>query len=262
MILNVRTLFISDVHLGTRGCQAHELLDFLKNCEAETIYLIGDIVDGWRLKSSWYWPQAHNDVVQKMLRRVRKGARVIYVPGNHDEFLREYVGSHIGGVEIAEEAIHELADGRRLLVLHGDKFDTVMRNIKWLAHLGDWAYDFAIFINGYVVSTQRFFGLPYWSFSAYAKQKVKTAVNFISAFEDAVVADAQRNNVQGVICGHIHHPAYHRIGEIDYINTGDWVESCTAVVEHLDGRIELIRWRELASQKLSEPQGAIQSAAA
>ena len=137
-----------------------------------------------------------------------------------------------------------------------------MRNIKWLAHLGDWAYDFALFINGYVVRTQRFFGLPYWSFSAYAKQKVKTAVNFISAFEDAVVADAQRNNVQGVICGHIHHPAYHRIGEIDYINTGDWVESCTAVVEHLDCRIELIRWRELVSQKLSEPQGEIQRAAA
>ena len=262
MILNVRTLFISDVHLGTRGCQAQELLDFLKNCEADTIYLIGDIVDGWRLKSSWYWPQAHNDVVQKMLRRVRKGARVIYVPGNHDEFLREYVGSHIGGVEIAEEAIHELADGRRLLVLHGDKFDTVMRNIKWLAHLGDWAYDFAIFINGYVMRAQRFFGFPYWSFSAYAKQKVKTAVNFISAFEQAVVADAQRNNVHGVICGHIHHPAYHRIGEIEYINTGDWVESCTAVVEHLDGRIELIRWRDLAGQRLSEPQAEIQSAAA
>ena len=218
MVRHVRTLFISDLHLGTRGCQAAALLSFLKTVEADQIYLVGDIVDGWRLKQSWYWPQLHNDVVQKLLRRARKGNRVILVPGNHDEFLRDYVGSNFGGVEIMEEAIHETANGRRILILHGDKFDTVVRNVKWLALLGD------------------------WSFSAYAKQKVKRAVSFISAFEEAVVADAERHDVDAVLCGHIHQACIRRMRNIEYINTGDWVESCTAVLEHLDGRLELVHW--------------------
>lgn len=242
MAKRIRTLFISDVHLGTRGCQAGALMAFLKTVEPEQIYLVGDIVDGWRLKQSWHWPQLHNDVVQKLLRRARKGTRVVLIPGNHDEFLRDYVGSNFGGVEIHEEAIHTTADGRRILILHGDKFDTVVRNVKWLALLGDWAYDFAIFLNRHISRARRAFGLPYWSFSAYAKQKVKRAVNFISAFEDAVIADAQRHQVDAVLCGHIHQPCIRQMRGIGYLNTGDWVESCSAIFEHLDGRLELVHW--------------------
>lgn len=243
MVRKVRTLFISDVHLGTRGCQAGSLLSFLKAHEAEQIYLIGDIIDGWRLKASWHWPQLHNDVIQKLLRQVRRGVRVVYVPGNHDEFLRDYAGSNFGGVNIVEEAIHVTADGRRILIIHGDKFDEVVRNMKWLAHLGDAAYDFAIYINRQISFLRRRMGLPYWSFSAYAKSKVKKAVAFISAFEEAVAMDAARHNVDGVMCGHIHQPAIRRLGEIDYFNTGDWVESCSAIIETLDGEFELIHWR-------------------
>ena len=237
-----RTIFLSDVHLGTRGCQAELLLDFLRDNEADTIYLVGDIVDGWRLKASWYWPQAHNDVIQKLLRKVRKGTRVVYVPGNHDEFLRDYVGSNFGGVEILEETIHETADGRRILILHGDKFDVVIRNVRWLAFMGDWAYDLAIFINGHVSRVRRWFGLPYWSFSAWSKQKVKQAVNFIGAFQAAVVADAEKHGVNAVVCGHIHQPAVEQFGAVQYLNCGDWVESCTAIVEHFDGRLELVHY--------------------
>jgi UDP-2,3-diacylglucosamine pyrophosphatase LpxH len=240
--IQVRTMFISDVHLGTRGCQAEALLDFIRVYEAETIYLVGDIIDGWRLKSSWLWPQAHNDVVQKILRKVRKGSRLIYVPGNHDEFLRDYCGSAFGGIEIHEEAVHVTADGKRMLILHGDKFDTIVCNVKWLALHGDGAYDFAIWLNRWIAKARRAMGLPYWSFSAWSKQKVKRAVNFISAFEQAVVADARRNDVDIVLCGHIHRPAHQQMGDIVYLNTGDWVESNSAVVEHRDGRLELIRW--------------------
>ncbi|MBN9081249.1 MAG: UDP-2,3-diacylglucosamine hydrolase [Rhizobiales bacterium 62-17] len=243
---HVRTLFLSDVHLGTRGCQAAVLLDFLKVYEADTIYLVGDIVDGWRLRQSWYWPQSHNDVVQKLLRKVRKGTRVIYIPGNHDEFFRDYVGSNFGGIEVEEEAIHRCADGRSMFILHGDKFDTVVRNVRWLALLGDWAYDFAIWLNGHIARVRRHFGLPYWSFSQWSKDKVKRAVSFISAFEQAVVTDARRHGVDMVLCGHIHKPTMRTIDGVLYINTGDWVESCSAVVENADGRLELIHWHQVA----------------
>ncbi|HEY8580563.1 MAG TPA: UDP-2,3-diacylglucosamine diphosphatase [Beijerinckiaceae bacterium] len=239
----VRTLFISDVHLGTRGSQAEALVDFLRCYDAETIYLLGDIVDGWRLKQSWRWPQSHNDIVQKLLRKARKGARVVYVPGNHDEFLRDYVGLNFGGVEIAEEAVHQCADGRRILLLLGDKFDTVVRNVRWLALLGDWAYDAAIWLNGHIARARRMMGLPYWSFSQWSKDKVKTAVSFIAAFEHAVAADARRSGADAVMCGHIHRATMKTVDGVLYVNTGDWVESCTAVVEHADGRLELIEWR-------------------
>jgi UDP-2,3-diacylglucosamine pyrophosphatase LpxH len=239
-----RTIFISDVHLGTKGCQADLLLDFLRDNEADTIYLVGDIIDGWRLRASWYWPQSHNDVVQKLLRKARKGTRIIYVPGNHDEFLRDYVGSNFGGIEIVEETIHETAAGRRILIIHGDKFDVVIRHVRWLAFLGDWAYDLAIFINGYVGRIRRWLGLPYWSFSAWSKQKVKSAVNFIGAFQEAVAADAERNGVDAVICGHIHQPAHEQIGRVLYMNSGDWVESCTAIVENDDGVLELVHFAD------------------
>jgi UDP-2,3-diacylglucosamine pyrophosphatase LpxH len=240
----VRTLFLSDLHLGTKGCQADLLLEFLRHYDADTIYLVGDIIDGWRLKSGWYWPQAHNDVVQKLLRKVRKGARLIYIPGNHDEFLRDYVGSTFGGIEICERPIHETADGRRLLVMHGDEFDMVMKHARWLAYLGDGAYTVALFLNTHLNLVRRRLGLTYWSLSAWAKGRVKNAVSFISQFEEFLVTEAQRNDADGVVCGHIHHAACMQIKNVDYFNTGDWVESCTAVVEHYDGELELLRWAE------------------
>ncbi len=238
----VRTMFVSDLHLGTKGCQADLFLDFLRVHDAETIYLVGDIVDGWRLKQSWYWPQKHNDVVQKLLRQARAGVRIVYVPGNHDEFLRDYYGSHFGGIEVVEQAIHEAADGRRYLVIHGDLFDLVVRHARWLALLGDWAYMTALGISTYINIARRKLGLTYWSLSAWAKLRVKNAVNYISEFETALTGEAQRLGVHGVICGHIHHAAIRDMGEVRYVNTGDWVESCTAVVENFDGSFEIVRW--------------------
>ena len=241
--VKVRTLFISDIHLGSKASKADFLLDFLRFHEAETIFLVGDIVDGWRLKRSWYWPQNCNDVVQKLLRKGRKGARIIYVPGNHDDFMREFPGIHFGGIEVAHNMIHEAADGKRYLIIHGDQFDTVVMNMRWLAYLGDRAYELAIFANRLVTRVRRMMGLPYWSFSSWAKLQVKRAVNFIGEFQRVVADEARRSNVDGVICGHIHHAVIEDIDGITYINTGDWVESCTAVVEHFDGRMELIRWQ-------------------
>jgi UDP-2,3-diacylglucosamine pyrophosphatase LpxH len=256
-----RTLFISDVHLGMRGCQADRLLDFMRHFDADTIYLVGDIVDGWALRSSWYWPQAHNNVVQKLLRKARKGARIIYIPGNHDEFLRDYYGTHFGGVEVAESAIHEAADGRRYLVTHGDLFDIVIRHARWLAYLGDKAYDAAIIANTIFNKVRRSLGLRYWSLSQWAKYKVKNAVNFIGDFEKTLAAEASRHGLDGVICGHIHHAAAHDDFGFTYINCGDWVESCTAVGEHFDGRFEVINWAKLEPQVEVEPYAADAEAA-
>jgi len=244
-----RTLFLSDIHLGTRGCQAELLLDFLRHNDAETIYLIGDIVDGWRLKSGWYWPQAHNDVLQKLLRKVRKGARMIYVPGNHDEFARDYIGMVFGGVEVADHAYHMTADKKRLLIVHGDQFDIVVQHARWLAWLGDWAYTLALWLNLWFNKIRRRLGFPYWSFSAWAKLKVKNAVNFIGAFETALAEAARRHQANGVVCGHIHHAVIRDIDGITYINTGDFVESCTAVAEHEDGRLEVLCWQMTAEEQ-------------
>jgi UDP-2,3-diacylglucosamine pyrophosphatase LpxH len=238
-----RTLFISDVHLGTKGCQAERLLDFMRYHDADTIYLVGDIVDGWALRSSWYWPQAHNDVVQKMLRQARKGARIIYIPGNHDEFLRgEYYGTHFGGIEVVENAIHDGADGKRYLVIHGDLFDLVVTQARWLALLGDKAYELAITLNRIFNIIRRNLGFPYWSLSQWLKLKVKNAVNYIGDFERTLSEEAKRHKADGVICGHIHHAAIHDLFGVRYLNCGDWVESCTAIVEHHDGRFEIIPW--------------------
>jgi UDP-2,3-diacylglucosamine pyrophosphatase LpxH len=239
---HVRTLFISDVHLGSKAAKTDFLLDFLRVYEAETIILVGDIVDGWRLKRSWYWPQGCNDVVQKLLRKARKGSRIIYIPGNHDEFLRDFPGMHFGGIEVADRMIFETADNKRYLVLHGDQFDVVVRNARLLAYLGDWAYDMAIAINVVLSAVRRRLGLRYWSFSAWAKLQVKHAVNFIGEFQKVVAEEARRNDVDGVICGHIHHAVMQDVDGIHYINTGDWVESCTAVIENFDGKFELIEW--------------------
>ncbi|HET9904315.1 MAG TPA: UDP-2,3-diacylglucosamine diphosphatase [Xanthobacteraceae bacterium] len=238
----LRTLFLSDLHLGTRGCQADRLVDFLRHHQADTVYLVGDIVDGWALKASWYWPQPHNDVVQKLLRQARKGTRIVYIPGNHDEFLRDYYGTHFGGVEVVERALHEAADGCRYLVVHGDLFDVVIRHARWLALLGDKAYDAAIWLNRHFNRLRRALGLPYWSLSQWIKLKVKNAVSFIGAFEATLAAEARRHGADGVICGHIHHAVIRDLSGLRYVNCGDWVESCTAIAEHFDGRFELIRW--------------------
>ena len=239
---SVRAIFISDLHLGTTGCQASALLDFLKTYSSEQLYLVGDIIDGWQLRRRWYWPQAHNDVIQKLLRKVRKGCKVIYVPGNHDEFAREFLGHSFGGIEIVEEAVHETVDGRKFWVIHGDYFDGVIQCAKWLAYVGDNLYEFTLKLNRYLTSLRTRFGLPYWSLSQYLKYKVKTAVNYVLSFEHAVAAEASRRGLNGVICGHIHHAEIRDINGVTYCNDGDWVESLTALVEHFDGSIELIHW--------------------
>ncbi|MCW5751965.1 MAG: UDP-2,3-diacylglucosamine diphosphatase [Alphaproteobacteria bacterium] len=239
-----RAIWISDIHLGTPGCKAELLLDFLRHNESEYLYLVGDIVDGWQIRRSWFWTQSHNDVVQKLLRKARKGTKVIYVPGNHDEVLRDYAGLQFGGIAVEREAVHVTADGRRFLVIHGDQFDGIVCHARWLATLGDRAYSLALALNHWFNLARRRLGLPYWSLSAYLKHKVKHAVEFISSFEQALAQEAARRGFQGVICGHIHHAEIRRIGDITYCNDGDWVESCTALVESLDGELSILRWAE------------------
>lgn len=246
-IRRYRTVFVSDVHLGTRGCQAEMLLDFIRHMECDTLYLVGDIVDGWKMKSGWYWPQSHNDVVQKILRLARKGVNVVYIPGNHDDRIRDFCGIHFGGVVVARDAIHEGADGRRFLVTHGDEFDGVVQHAKWLAFLGDYSYRALLSANTLFNRVRRRMGFGYWSLSAFLKTKVKNALHFIENFEGAVAEEARRRGVDGVICGHIHKAEMRQIEDILYINDGDWVESCTALVEHMDGRMEILEWAKLRS---------------
>ena len=240
-----RSIWISDVHLGTKGCKADFLLEFLRISHSDYLYLVGDIIDGWRLKRGWFWPQSHNDVVQKLLRKARKGTHVVYVPGNHDEFARDYVGQSFGSVEVVAEAIHHTKDGRRLLVVHGDAFDGVVRYARWLAVLGDQAYTVALALNHWLNLARRRMGYPYWSLSAYLKHKVKNAVKYIGDYETAVVDEARSRGVDGVVCGHIHHAEMRLENGCLYANCGDWVESCSALVEHNDGRFEIIRWAEM-----------------
>lgn len=250
-----RTIFISDLHLGSKAAKAEFLIDFLRHHDADNIYLVGDIVDGWRLRRSWHWPQAHNDVVQKILRKARKGAQITYIAGNHDEFARQFQGVHFGGIVVADSVIHEAADGRRFLVIHGDQFDTVVHNARWLAYLGDHAYDAAMLTNRAIARLRHMLGLEYWSFSSWAKLRVKKAVNFIGSFQKVLAEEAKRCGVEGVICGHIHHAVIEKTGDVEYINTGDWVESCTAVVEHFDGRMEILRWSHV--QLEAPPSGDV-----
>ena len=242
-----RAIWISDFHLGTRRAQTGMLLDFLRATESETLYLVGDIVDSWALKKTWHWDQQHNDVLQKLLRKARKGTRVIYIPGNHDENFRDFAGTHFGWAAVRLTDIHVGANGKRYLVMHGDEFDGVVKHAKWLAYLGDNAYELAMRLNSSVNRVRRFMGRPYWSLSAYLKNRVKKAVEFLSNFENAVVREAKRRGVDGVICGHVHTPDMRNINGIEYFNDGDWVESCSALVEHFDGSFELINWRTMAT---------------
>jgi UDP-2,3-diacylglucosamine pyrophosphatase LpxH len=243
-VLHFRSIWISDIHLGTRGCRADMLLDFLKHTESEYLYLVGDIVDGWHLRKRWYWPQQHNDVIQKILRRAKHGAQVFFVAGNHDEFARGFCGLHFGGVFVTNEAIHETADGKRLLIIHGDQFDAVMSCARWLAYLGDTAYEFSLRLNILFNFVRRKLGFPYWSLSAWLKHKVKNAVDHISSFEHFIAESARHNKTDGVVCGHIHHAQMRMIGDVLYCNDGDWVESCTALVEDRQGNLSIIYWTE------------------
>ncbi len=244
-----RTIWISDVHLGTREAKAPFLLDFLRHHVADRLYLVGDVFDGWALQRSWYWPASHNDVLQVLLRRARSGTNITYIPGNHDEAARAFPGLDFGGTVVQSQARHTTADGRELLILHGDEFDGVVRHARWLSLLGAVAYSGILKLNRHVNRVRRWFGLPYWSLSAYLKYKTKRAVQFIADFEAAVAREAREQGVDGVVCGHIHHAEMRSIDDVLYANTGDWVESCTALVEHFGGQLEIIRWTPASHER-------------
>ncbi|MFZ8912149.1 MAG: UDP-2,3-diacylglucosamine diphosphatase [Burkholderiaceae bacterium] len=241
-VRHYRAIWISDIHLGTSGCKADFLLDFLRVNESDQLYLVGDIVDGWQLKRGWYWKQSHNDVVQKILRKARKGTKVTYIVGNHDEALREFLGMRFGEILIENEAVHELRDGRRLWITHGDLFDGVIQYAKWLAYLGDTAYTVALKVNDHFNYLRHKMGMSYWSLSQYLKHRVKNAVSFITAFEEALTTEARRRGYDGVVCGHIHRPEIREIDGTLYCNDGDWVESLSALVETHEGELKLVYW--------------------
>ena len=240
-IHSVRTAWISDVHLGTRGANAGALLDFLREYNFETLYIVGDLIDIWSMRRGRYWPQHHNDVIQKILRKARKGTRIVYIPGNHDDLLAQFYGAY-GNITVQRRAIHRLESGQRMLVIHGHELDTIVQNVRWLAFAGDVGYQFLLSLNPLINFVRRRLGLGYWSLSAYAKQRVKDAVSFISKFETAVAHYAARYNVQAVLCGHIHCAAIRQIGEITYYNCGDWVETCSALVEESDGKVHVVNY--------------------
>ena len=254
-VRHYRAIWISDIHLGTSGCKADFLLDFLRVNESDQLYLVGDIVDGWQLKRGWYWKQSHNDVVQKVLRKARKGTKVTYIVGNHDEVLREFLGLRFGEILIENEAVHELRDGRRLWVTHGDLFDGVIQYAKWLAYLGDTAYTVALKVNDHFNYLRHKMGMSYWSLSQYLKHRVKNAISFITAFEEALTTEARRRGYDGVVCGHIHRPEIREIDGTLYCNDGDWVESLSALVETHECELKLVYWphrrfeKELKSKK-------------
>lgn len=241
-----RSIFISDVHLGTRGCSAENLTDFLKHNQCDNLYLIGDIFDGWRLRSKWYWPQSHSDVVRKILTKAKRGTRVIYVTGNHDEFLRNFTSFalSVGNIEVVDEALHTAPNGDTYWIIHGDDYDGITRYHKWVAYLGDIGYNTLILLNRWYNFLRRKLGFGYWSLSRFIKHKVKTAVNFITEFETAIARDTISKGYEGVFCGHIHHPEMRNINGILYCNTGDWVETCSAIVEHWDGTLEIVYWQK------------------
>ncbi|MDB5774282.1 MAG: Ser/Thr protein phosphatase family protein UDP-2,3-diacylglucosamine hydrolase-like protein [Herbaspirillum sp.] len=248
-VIRFRTIWISDVHLGTTGCQAGRLLQFLRATESETLYLVGDIIDGWQLKRRWYWDQKHNNVVQTVLKKARKGTNVVFVPGNHDESVRQFIDLDFGGIKIRDELVHITADGKRMLVLHGDRFDGVIACAKWLAYVGDNMYTMVLKFNQWFNTWRARAGLPYWSLSQYLKLKVKNAVSYISSFENALAAEAARKGLDGVICGHIHKPEIRDIDGIKYCNDGDWVESLSALIEEASGELRLVTWGEIMQRK-------------
>jgi UDP-2,3-diacylglucosamine pyrophosphatase LpxH len=250
--LRFRSVFISDVHLGTKGARCDFLADFLRRMSCEHLYLVGDIIDGWKLKKSWYWDQAHDEVLRLILSHARRGAKVTYIPGNHDEMFRAWLGLEleVGGIRLRRQAEHITADGKRILIMHGDEFDSVVRYAKFLAYLGDWAYRMALEANRLFNAMRRRLGYSYWSLSAWLKRQVKEAVKFIDSFEVALAQEAKSREMDGVVCGHIHHAEMRMIGATRYFNTGDWVETCSALVEHHDGRFELIDWPTVTRKRV------------
>jgi UDP-2,3-diacylglucosamine pyrophosphatase LpxH len=252
--LRFRTIWISDTHLGTAGCQAERLLDFLRRTESDHLYLVGDIIDGWQLRRRWYWHQLHNDVVQKILRKARKGTEVIYIPGNHDEAVRHFLGVAFGGIAIRDEAVHTTARGLRLLVTHGDLFDGVVQYARWLAYLGDRLYTLSLHLNRWLNALRARLGLRYWSLAQFLKHKVKNAVSYIVAFEEALAAEARARQFDGVVCGHIHQAEIRHIGGILYCNDGDWVESLTALVETTEGDLSILHWHDVLAEHLPEEE--------
>jgi len=252
--LHFRSIWISDAHLGTRSCKAEYLLDFLRHTESRYLYLIGDMIDFWNLRNGWYWPPLHNQVLQAVMEKAARGTQVVFVPGNHDEVFRDHVGRVFGGVEVAADVVHRTADGRQLLVLHGDEFDSIVRHSKWLAMFGSWVYDLLLYSNRWVNLVRRKLGFPYWSLAAYLKHKVKNAVNYISHFEQALVHEARKRQVDGVVCGHIHRATIEHYDGMLYCNDGDWVESCTALVEQTDGSLALVHWADESVYLLEETE--------
>ncbi len=242
------------MHLGTATCQAEKLLEFLRHTESHNLYLVGDIVDGWQLKRRWFWNQTHNDIIQKVLRKARKGTRVVWIAGNHDEVIRNFLGVAFGGIEIREEAVHVTAAGKRLLVIHGDLFDAVVQGAKWLAYLGDSLYMFALKLNQWLNHLRAKMGMPYWSLSQFLKHRVKNAVSYIGRFEDALATEARRRHLDGVICGHIHKAEIRDIGGILYANDGDWVESLTALVELESGELRIVDWAAIEALRSNQLQ--------
>lgn len=258
--LKFRSIWISDVHLGTPGCQAAALMDFLRHTESEYLYLVGDIIDGWQLRKRWYWHQTHNDVVQKVLRKARKGTRVIYVPGNHDEVARQFDGLDFGGIQVRTEAIHVTADHRKMLVIHGDLFDAVVQGAKWLAHAGDSLYEITLKLNRVFNNTRARLGLPYWSLAQFLKLRVKNAVSYIGDFEQALAEEARKRDLDGVICGHIHKPEVRDIQGIAYGNSGDWVDSLSALVELESGELRVLYYRDLPQSRSQQAPRVLQLA--
>ena len=242
-----RTIWISDVHLGTRGCKADELYQFLKSHRCKTLFLVGDIIDGWRIATAkWYWPAAHNKVVRQILRKAEKeDTNVYYIVGNHDEFLREYIAEHnfeMGNIRVVDEYIFETLAGRKIWVIHGDAYDGITRHHKWVALIGDAAYNFLLWSNNWFNQLRRLLNMPYWSLSRAVKHKVKKAVSYIFEFENTVARETHKRKLDGVVCGHIHHAEKKTINGILYYNCGDWVESCSALVEDLSGNMEIVTW--------------------
>ncbi|MBT2969583.1 MAG: UDP-2,3-diacylglucosamine diphosphatase [Candidatus Thiodiazotropha sp. (ex Ctena orbiculata)] len=248
--LRYKSLFISDTHLGLRASRTEYLLDFLKHTDSDNLYLVGDILDFWKMRSGWYWPNINNEIVHQIIAKAKRGTRVVYVPGNHDEVMRDYFNFHISGIEIQKEVIHTTADNKRFLILHGDEFDGVVMNNKWLAHLGSDAYDLLLWLNRWFNIARRRLGFGYWSLSAYLKNQVKEAVKYIGNYEEAVIHTVRERNLDGVICGHIHHAVINEMDGLTYANCGDWVESCTALAETPDGSLKLIRWVDESMQLL------------
>ena len=254
-----RTVWISDIHLGTKDCKAKELLEFIKHCRAKKIYLVGDIIDGWALKKRWFWPQEHNDVIQKLLRQARKGTEVIFIPGNHDEFARQFCGLNFGGIQVKHDDVHVTADGKKLWVTHGDLYDNIMQYARWLAFIGDRAYTFALWLNRVFNKIRLKLNYPYWSLSQYLKHKVKAAVSCITAFEDLLIREAKNKQCDGVVCGHIHKAELRIIDHITYANDGDWVESMTALIENHDGSLQIIDWNEFGLMNVLAEKEALTS---